>query len=139
MATGMTDYWNVAVGGRLAFAMTRADPNEVQASSNFRDLNGAINRDLDVSDILGSMYWTNDLQLTDVWRSRIGTGYAERLPDLSERYSDGLFLSVIQSGFSRVIGNPELKKERNWQIDVRFDGEYDRLRVSDSRHSMLGY
>lgn len=128
-STGMTDNWNIAVGARLAFAMTRADASEVQIPSNFRDINGDINRDLDVSDILGSMYLTNDLTLTDIWRARLGAGYAERLPDLTERYSDGLFLSVIQSGFSRVIGNPELSKERNWQLDVRFDGEYENTRV----------
>jgi len=128
-ASGMTDYWNAAVGARLAFASTRADANNVQQRSNFRDSNGDIDRDLDLSDILGSMYLTNDLQLTGAWRTRLGAGYAERLPDLSERYSDGLFLSVIQSGFSRVIGNPELKKERNWQLDFRLDGEYDNARI----------
>lgn len=128
-ATGMTDNWNIAAGARLAFASTRADPNDVQIPSNFRGIDGEINRDLDVSDILGSVYLTNDLNLTNIWRARLGAGYAERLPDLTERYSDGLFLSVIQSGFSRVIGTPELKKERNWQIDIRFDGEYERSRV----------
>ena len=128
-ASGMTEHWNIATGARLAFASTSADPNAIDDQSNFRDLNGDIIRDLDVSDIVGSWYLTNDLELTRAWRGRVGAGYAERLPDLTERYSDGLFLSVIQSGFSRVIGNPELDKERNWQVDFRLDGEYEDVRI----------
>lgn len=128
-ATGMTQFWNLALGGRVAFDSTRADGSTLSDQSNFKDVNGNIIRDLDVSDILYSWYATNDLTLSRVWRGRIGVGYAERLPDLTERYSDGLFLSVIQSGFSRVIGNPELSKERNWQVDLRADGEYEHARV----------
>lgn len=142
-ASGVTDNWNIAVGARLGFASTRANEGDVlnNANSNFTDINGDVNRDLDVSDILGSFYISNDFVLTDVWRSRIGMGYAERLPDLTERYSDGLFLSVIQGGFNRIIGDPELRKERNWQVDVRFDADYDdcRLRLSAFHAWILDY
>ncbi len=128
-ATGMTDDWNTAIGARLAFDSTRADPNDLRENSNFEDPLGNVNRDLNVSDVLGSFYFTNDLQLTSVWKAWFAVGYAERLPDLTERYSDGLFLSVIQSGFSRLIGNPEVDKERNCQLDARFDGEWTNARI----------
>lgn len=121
-------YWSVAAGARVAFATTRADGSQLDQESNFTDVNGNINRELEADDTLISYYLTNDFELNPSWSSRVGFGYAERLPDLTDRYSDGLFLAIIQSGFSRVIGNPELSKERNWQFDARLDGEYDNIR-----------
>ncbi|MFG0288966.1 MAG: TonB-dependent receptor [Rhodopirellula sp. JB044] len=121
-------FWTIALGGRIAFASTNADGDDLRTPSNFKDVGGNINRDLDTSDTLLSAYVTNDVELTDHCSTRVGVGYAERLPDLTDRYSDGLFLAVVQSGFSRVIGNPELDKERNTQFDVRFDVEYENIR-----------
>ncbi|TWT83293.1 TonB dependent receptor [Planctomycetes bacterium CA13] len=129
LTEGITDAWRLAIGARIALVATEADANTLTERSNFKDGGtGPVNRDLDVSDTLASFYITNDFDLNRNWRSRIGMGYAERLPNLTDRYSDGLFLAVIQSGFSRVIGNPELSKERNWQADVRLDFDYDNVR-----------
>ncbi|MEM6363561.1 MAG: TonB-dependent receptor, partial [Planctomycetota bacterium] len=123
-------FWTAATGVRTAFASTQTDGSQLGPESNFTDIAGDINRELEQSDTLLSAYITNDIDLTRHWSTRIGVGYAERLPDLTDRYSDGLFLAIIQSGFSRVIGNPELDKERNVQMDVRFDGKYDNARGS---------
>ncbi|MEM9826727.1 MAG: TonB-dependent receptor [Planctomycetota bacterium] len=120
---------NVAAGGRMSFVRTQADASELRERSNFTDLNGDLDEDFDVSDILGSFFFTSDITLTQAWSSRLGMGYAERLPNLTDRYSDGLFLAIIQSGFSRVIGNPTIRKERNWQLDARLDGEFGDSRV----------
>ncbi|TWU21992.1 vitamin B12/cobalamin outer membrane transporter [Novipirellula artificiosorum] len=126
---GVTRRWNIAGGSRIAFASTQADGSTLSERSNFKDpATGEVNQDLSVSDMLLSFYLTNDYELNSVWQTRFGFGYAERLPDLTDRYSDGLFLATIQSGFSRVIGTPDLKKERNWQIDARLDGEYENVR-----------
>jgi iron complex outermembrane receptor protein len=35
-----------------------------------------------------------------------------------------VFLGIIQSGFSRVIGDPNLDKERAWQIDLSLTADY---------------
>jgi hypothetical protein len=129
---GVTEDWRVAMGARVAFVSTQADADDVLDVSNFRDSTGAISRDIDVSDTLASFYLTNDFDLTENYSARVGAGYAERVPDLTDRYSDGLFLAVIQSGFSRVIGNPELAKERNWQVDARVDGDFDFVRTRAS-------
>ncbi|MCM2373312.1 TonB-dependent receptor [Aporhodopirellula aestuarii] len=128
VAADLKPFWTVAMGGRVAFASTNADGNDLQAQSNFKDISGNINRDLDSSDTLLSAYLTNDIELSEHYTTRVGVGYAERLPDLTDRYSDGLFLAVVQSGFSRVIGNPELDKERNVQLDTRLDVEYENVR-----------
>lgn len=126
---GVTDDWSIASGARASFASTQANPNSLPARSNFKDSNGIINRDLSQSDTLFSAYLTNSVTLTDTWSTKFGGGYAERIPDLTDRYSDGLFLSTIQSGFSRVIGNPELDKERNFQVDARLDGNWENVNV----------
>lgn len=136
--TRLTDSWQTAAGARVAFVSTRAAASDLPVNSNFVDINGDLDEDLDVSDILSSFYITNDIDLTGSLRSRIGLGYAERTPNLTDRYSDGLFLAVVQSGFSRVIGNPTLRKERNWQVDFRIDGDYDFVRTKFSAfHSWI--
>ncbi len=129
-----------AVGARIGFAHTQANPDDVNVRSNFR-LNGDIDEDLDVSDTLAAFFLTNDIELSPAWTARVGMGYAERVPNLEQRYSDGLFLAQIQSGFSRVIGSPSLSKERNWQVDARldFESEFVRTRFSAFHSWIVDY
>ena len=56
----------------------------------------------------------------------------QRAPTLIDRYADGLFLGIFQSGFSRVIGDPNLDEERAWQIDLglNYEGYNFRGRVN---------
>lgn len=124
----LSSFWTVAAGVRAAFATTSIDADTIRANSNFRDNTGEIDIELDTYDTLISYYLNNDVQLSDHWDVRVGMGYAERLPDLTDRYSDGLFLAVIQSGFSRVNGDPSLDKERNYQVDARLDFGYENIR-----------
>lgn len=138
----LRDYIHSAVGARVSFATTQADERDVDADSNFRDpFTNEINADLDVSDILYSWFFTNDIDLAPAWSARVGLGYAERLPNLEQRYSDGLYLAVIQNGFSRVIGNPTLSKERNWQVDaqLKFNSELIRSRLSGFHSWIVDY
>jgi outer membrane receptor protein involved in Fe transport len=53
-----------------------------------------------------------------------GFGHGQRAPTLIERYSDGLFLGIAQSGFTRVIGDPDLDEERDWQVDIGLQADY---------------
>jgi outer membrane receptor for ferrienterochelin and colicin len=71
---------------------------------------------------------TSDLNLTYNTTVKMGVGHAQRVPTLAERYADGIFMGIIQSGFSRVIGNPELQKERAWQADLTVVSECDSCR-----------
>lgn len=75
----------------------------------------------EASDTLYAFYQTNDFKLSDSATLRAGFGYAQRPPTLMERYSDGLFVSLAQSGYTRVVGDPQLAPERNWQIDIGLD------------------
>jgi outer membrane receptor protein involved in Fe transport len=51
-------------------------------------------------------------------------GYAERAPTLTELYASGPFIGVLQQGTSRLIGDPNLQKERDSQMDVGMKADY---------------
>jgi iron complex outermembrane recepter protein len=113
-------FTNFAFGGRVDWTHTEADP--------YRPDGNLAGREQSRENVLYGFYAVNDLQLTDAWASRVGIGHAQRPPTLIERYADGLFMGVIQSGFSRVIGSPELSPERNWQMDWTLTAEYEDAR-----------
>ncbi len=62
----------------------------------------------------------------------LGYGYAERAPIITELYANGPFLGVLQTGTSRLIGDPNLSKERMHQFDVglRYDTDYLKFGIS---------
>ena len=128
-------YLRSAIGGRIDWVTSDA---RVQGSGtdNFPDglrpntsLPGAPDS-LPQNNVLLAAYLRNELELTSRWTVELSGGYAERAPTLMERYADGIFVGVIQNGFTRVIGDPNLSKERLWQIDAALKAEYDRWRGS---------
>jgi outer membrane receptor protein involved in Fe transport len=116
-------FWTTTLGSRLDFVRTGA-----------RDegLNNFSSADTTQNDTLYAFYLVNDVQLTTHWSTRWGFGHSQRPPTLIERYSDGLFLGIIQSGFSRVVGNPNLAKERLWQLDLSLEADYEDWRIRTS-------
>lgn len=118
----MLAYWDVAIGGRADWVRTTADASDLRTDTNLDP------GQLDQEDVLYSFYATNDLDLTENLSTRFGFGYAQRPPTLLERYADGLFLGLIQSGFSRLIGQADLRKERDWQMDWAVQGDWERVR-----------
>jgi iron complex outermembrane recepter protein len=120
----MTDGWKVALGGRVDWINTNVRFSDVRPDTNL-DLNA-----LDQNDVLYAYYLTNEFKLNSDWKLNVGYGYAQCPPSLTERYADGMFLGLLQSGFTRVIGNDELKPERDFQIDVGLSCEYDNVRGS---------
>ncbi len=113
------DRWDAYLGGRIDFVKTDALDE---------DLNNFTATDLSQTDALYAFYLTNNFQLTEASQLRLAFGHAQRAATLVERYSDGLFLGIIQNGFSRVIGNPQLDKERLWQFDVALYQDYENFR-----------
>jgi len=84
---------------------------------------------LDQDDLLYAFFVNNRLKLDNAWTANVGFGHAQRPPTLLDRYADGVFLAIIQNGFSRVIGDPNLDKARNWQIDAGLEVETDGFRA----------
>jgi hypothetical protein len=101
------------IGGRVDFVHTDAAGEQIPDNSSL------LNRDqLDQDDVLWAAYLSNDLILTDQLTFTLAGGHAERVPSLVDRYASGLFLALMQTGFNRVVGEPTLDKERNWQADA---------------------
>ena len=120
----VSEYWTARLGGRVDFVHTTA--NGLLASSNLT------NFPLQQSNTLYAFYLMNDLQINDCWTANVGFGQAQRPPTLLERYADGVFVSVLQSGFTRVIGDPNLNQERLWQVDGTLSVDYGYARMSGS-------
>ncbi len=124
----MSSYWTTRVGARADYVHTTAsglDPNSTSIP---------FPNDLKQDDTLYAFYMMNDLQLTDALSASIGFGESQRPPTLIERYADGVFVSVLQSGFTRVIGNPRLDPEKLWQLDAGLYADYGDVRGSVSAY-----
>jgi outer membrane receptor protein involved in Fe transport len=110
----ITDTWTVAVGARGDFVWTHARGADVRPDGYIIDY---IDQ-LDQYDTLYAFYYTNKWKLDDHWTLTGGFGQGQRPPTLIERYADGLFLSMAQSAYTHMVGNPLLAPERDWQVDV---------------------
>jgi len=124
-------YLRSAIGGRVDWVTSdaregglpdglRTSPPDASASS----LPGAPGT-LPQNDVLAAFFLRNELEITSNWTAELSVGYAERSPTLLERYADGIFVGVIQSGFTRLIGDPTLRKERLWQVDAGVKADFD--------------
>ncbi len=122
LSVPVASYWTATVGARVDWIHT--------------DLVGPLPPDypdqlgtaLVQNNVLYSFFLTNKVEVDENWTLKFGAGQAQRPPTMTERYADGEFLAVIQSGFSRVIGLTTLPPERLWQVDANLSCNYDRFR-----------
>ena len=121
-----TDYWTTRIGARVDYFQT--DAKGFGTYDGQRQDSNYIDTPLLQNDILYAFYVAGDLELTEKWLVTGGFGHAQRVPTLTERYADGLFLGIIQNGFSRVIGDPELDPERAWQVDLGLEAKEENWR-----------
>jgi len=121
----IADRWTVDLGVRADFVWTHARASDVRPDGFIVDY---IDQ-LDQYDTLYAFYYTNKWKLDEHWTLTGGFGHGQRPPTLIERYADGLFLSMAQSGYTHMIGNPLLAPERDWQIDVGLAVRHDDWRA----------
>jgi outer membrane receptor protein involved in Fe transport len=69
-------------------------------------------------------YVTAEYKLNDQLTVVGGVGHGERAPTLTELYAIEPFLAILQQGFTSVVGNPGLDRERLWQIDLGLRADY---------------
>jgi iron complex outermembrane receptor protein len=119
--TPWTSFFKTAMGGRVDYVNTHPRTADYD---NTPAVPGLSNVDFNQNDVLLASYLTGEMELTQEWTLRSGLGYAERVPDLVNRYADGVFLGILQNGFSKVVGLPGLKKERNTQADISAVANY---------------
>lgn len=121
-------YWRSGLGARVDLVHTDAMRSDLLTGKNLeqRDRYNSLAQ----NDALYAFFLTNRIELDPNWTANLDFGHAQRAPTLIDRYADGVFLGIIQNGFSRVIGDPRVKKERNWQIDLGLSGDYENWRGS---------
>jgi len=129
------EYWQATVGARCDFVHT--DAAWPRPDGSLWPLRDSFAQD----DALYAFFLRNDVNVAEHWDAHLAFGHAQRIPTLWERYADGIFLAIIQDGFSRVIGDPTTDKERVWQIDIGLDATYDNVRgrVSAFQSWILDY
>ncbi|MEX2176504.1 MAG: TonB-dependent receptor [Pirellulaceae bacterium] len=116
-----SSYVKTSLGGRVDFAHTHARQSEFDDTPILDEITDV---GLPQNDILYAGYLSGEVELTPEWMLRGGVGYAERTPDLINRYSDGVFLGILQNGFSKVAGFPGLLKEKALQADGSVVADY---------------
>lgn len=79
---------------------------------------------------LVSTYLTSEYKFDDCLTGLMGFGYAMRPPTLTELYSDGPLVGVLQPGINRVIGDARLDPEKLTQFDVGLRGDYQWIKGS---------
>jgi outer membrane receptor protein involved in Fe transport len=78
---------------------------------------------------LWSGYITGEYNIDEHLSTQFGFGHAERPPTLTELYSDGPFVAVLQQGLNRLIGDPRLAPERVNQFDLGFKARWEHVRA----------
>lgn len=119
------EWWTTTAGVRCDAVRVDADPGDVRAGSSL-----PTGVPLTQEDLLKAAFVAQEIRLDEHWTTRLSGGRAERPPTPIERYADGLFLGILQSGFTRVIGNPSLSNETAWQADLTLAAEYELFRGS---------
>lgn len=120
--TPWTPYFKTVFGSRVDWVNTHPRTADYDDSPL---IPGIIDRDFTQNDVLLAGYVSGELELTPEWSIRSGLGYAERVPDLVNRYADGVFLGILQNGFSKVVGFPALRKSQLTQADISLVADYE--------------
>ncbi len=115
-----------SIGARYDYTQAHASDGEINDPNLFTT--NDIGDDLTKRESLWAAYVTEEAKLTQNWTLRAGVGHSETPPTLIELYADKAFIGIAQSGFTRVIGDPQLGAERGWMIDASIESNYDQFR-----------
>ncbi len=126
-AGGRVDLVNTDID-RLPSGLSSTLPTQVPLTQDFL-LKQLRTDSFDKEFHLWSLYGTSDFKLDENWTLGTAAGVGMRPPTLTELYSTGEFLSIIQNGFNSVIGNPNLKAARHTQLDINLRVNYEHFRA----------
>ena len=146
-AVPVSSEMTVRTGGRLDVVFTNAENvvpgvGETTVTPGVPDptftgtpelITDRLNTDsLDRNFTLWSFFLTGERELTDSTMLTGGFGFAQRAPTLTELYSAGAFINLLQSGLTTLLGDPDLRKEQLAQLDIglNFSCDIARGRIS---------
>ncbi len=124
------DAWLFKVGARVDFTTTQFlgfGPNV-----DIVQYDQQVGNPQDRTYFLYSGFATGEYKVNEEVTVQGGYGYAERAPTLTELYSGGAFLGLIQNGFNSIYGDPSLRKEEIHQINLGINAKYDSVRAGGS-------
>ncbi|MFO0938003.1 MAG: TonB-dependent receptor [Gemmataceae bacterium] len=147
------DKLKVRSGGRIDFFSTNSNPRLISGNvdlfgapqgpfpgnidrfnlnPNIYSTNPDLNQSLNRNYLLLAGFASAEYQVAEYTKLFANYGYAERAPTLTELYASGPFIGVLQQGTSRLIGDPNLSKEKINQVDIgiRYDAEYLKAGIS---------
>ena len=78
---------------------------------------------------LGAAYVSAAYQVDDSWKLKAAAGHGQRAPSLTELYVAESFMFLLQNGLNTITGDPRLRPELRWQVDVGAEYADDRLRA----------
>jgi outer membrane receptor protein involved in Fe transport len=122
----------IKMGGRVDWVSTdalRTVPNTDLDFNGLDDLEQSLGGGFRQNFSLGSGFVTAEYQIDCHWTATGGFGFAMRPPTLTELYAALPSLAILQQGFTKVGGNPNLLPERLWQIDLGLQADFDRFRA----------
>ncbi|MEO1527409.1 MAG: TonB-dependent receptor [Planctomycetota bacterium] len=122
----ITDRFSMTAGGRIDGVFTDAEDMVRGVPILFSDLKQA---DLDQAFFLGSAYLTGEYEMGNGWSTNVGLGVASRAPTLTELYAEASFIGSLQRGITFLLGDPELKQEKLYQMDLAFRYRDDRRQL----------
>ncbi len=126
-AAPISERFTVRAGGRIDFYQTGLQSpvaNLAQLQANLGP-----NVDMERYFTMGMGYLTSDFKYNDNWTVIAGGGYAQRAPTLVELYSNQTFLGLLQNGFVSNVGNPGLRREQLYQVDLGVRGQFENVRL----------
>jgi outer membrane receptor protein involved in Fe transport len=143
LALPISDSFRMRAGTRIDWSATNIEESAAelaalgvdQPQSSAADILGSSAFDQD--DFLGAAFLSLERDLGFGWTTAASIGYAERAPNLTERYAVEPFMFLMQGLINPpVTGDPELAKERGVQIDMSLKRETRRFRgVITAYHS----
>lgn len=94
----------------------------------FGSISEELDSELQQEFLLGSVFLTADVQLTQGLTASTGVGYSQRPPTLTELYAVGPFIGSLQRGRTFLVGDPQLNQEQLIQIDYGLRADYGAVR-----------
>ena len=122
----INDRLQIRSGARFDWVSANLDSDETELAElgsfrpgrqpSFAEIVGTSEYDRDFA--LWSGYVSTEYKLNDCTKLLASGGHAQRTPTLTELYAAEPFMFLLQNGLNTVTGDPRLKKERAWQVDV---------------------
>jgi outer membrane receptor protein involved in Fe transport len=126
----LTECFALKTGGRMDLVSTDAvrvvANTDLDGNGELDDLEEQLLGGFSQNFALWSAFVTAEYKLDPQWTAVGGFGCAMSPPTLTELYAGLPFLAILQQGFTKVQGNPNLAAERLWQIDLGLNADYGR-------------